>query len=104
MSYKYYQEIETEEHYYYASEISWYLLEKHGISSPNGTKPASTMVNAMLNFLHAGEPKLYYNTRNGLKRVWPQGKTAAALLVRNCVEPGGCIEINGKKYHYKKIK
>jgi len=100
MVYKYYQEVEINQHYPYAKEISQWLYDNHGIQSPNGDKPATTLVNAMLNYVHEGEPKLYYNTRYGLQRVWPYGRKAAALLVHHCNMPGGFVEINGKKYRY----
>ena len=100
--YKYYQEVESDDHYCYAHELAKYMHEEFGISSPDGDKPAVGLMTAMLNYIHEGEPKLYYNTRYGLKRVWPRGMKAMILLVHNCVAPGGRIEINGKKYRYKR--
>lgn len=101
MAYKYYIETECDRHYAFASEVAEYLYREAGIASPNQGAPV-TLTRAMLAWLHTDDPKIFYNTKKGLRRVYPYGEKAAILLMQNCVVGGGTIEIDGKKYRYER--
>lgn len=63
MNYKYYELFETGNHLLYPKEIA----ELAGIINKNG-EPASVFVSVLLS--DNTERKIYYNTRNGLRRVY----------------------------------
>lgn len=102
LSYKYFVEVYMRDHYPFAGEVAEYLYNTYGIKAVGKDKPASVMVTAMLNWIHSNDPRLFFQTKYGLKRVFPLADRAARILVHNCKEPGGSIEINGKKYRYEK--
>lgn len=110
MAYKYYEEKIDDEHYLYADEVAQYLYGL-GITTLNG-KPPVRMVQAILDdfdkYYAAREGKtsykLYYNTRNGLKRVYRSGQyiISVAQDIFADIECGEqVLEINNKHYRYK---
>ena len=103
--YKYYIEFEHDEHYPYAHEVAALMFEAHGITAPDDTsKPAKTLVTAALNWFHGDEPKMFYNTRNGLKRVYPNWKEVYGWLFMHCNQNQGTVKIDGKNYRYQRLR
>jgi hypothetical protein len=98
--FKYYVEVQRDEHYPYADEIADYLWRVHGICSPSGDKPAKVLVRDFLTWFHGDEPCVYYNTRHGLKKVYPLAVKAIRLFLEKCEKDQGYIDLNGKKYKY----
>ena len=109
MKYKYYLEVESDKHYMYASEVAEWLKHNYGIVTENG-KAHTKMIQAMLEESDraiAAENgteyiKIYYNTRNGLKRVYVS--TVRILLhLEELFLNNDSLTINagGKKYKYK---
>ena len=72
--YKYYAEKESEEHYLFSNEIAELLNKGFGIQNEKGGL-ATRMIETFLNDYEEtyGMPKLFYNTRHGLRRVYPLG-------------------------------
>ena len=69
MKYKYYEQIELSEHYYFAEE----LLEAFNMLLPKECK-ATDIHYIIKNYLKNNDittRKLYYQTSKGLKRVYP---------------------------------
>lgn len=65
--YKYYQEVEKEEHMLFAAEIAE-LLQLKSLTN----KPFRIFVSAFLNDVRerSGRPRLFYNTKHGLTQVF----------------------------------
>ena len=72
--YKYYAEQESEDHYLFSNEIADLLNKRFGIQNEKGDL-STRMVEAYLSDYEEkyGMPKLFYNTRHGLRRVYPLG-------------------------------
>lgn len=69
MKYKYYEQVELSEHYYFAEE----LLEAFSVLLPKNCK-ATDIHYIIKNYLKDNDMtirKLYYQTSKGLKRVYP---------------------------------
>lgn len=103
MAYKYYTEHEADQHYLYGNEIAQILYDYYGIVSTSG-KPAVQMVAAILNQLESdlGMYKIFYETRKGLRRVYPSGQYLISNISKIfSVEEGKhFIKVNGKQYNY----
>ena len=108
--YKYYEEIESGEHYLYASEVAEILMKNHGIVSMTGCVP-TTMVAGLLDALD--DRRLFYNTRRGIRRVYTWGNYLANTLCYSRdgklmldTTPGDHITepVNGKRWKYKVLE
>ena len=100
---KYYIELEDDKGYPFAAEIARGLYDKVGLTSPNyHNRPADTLVRAALdtNELRHEAPKMFYNTRSGLRRVYPHAGETVLWLIAKIEENTGIIKIAGKKYRY----
>lgn len=102
--YKYYAEHESENHYLFSSEIAELLYKIYGITNDKGSYPTKLVESYLYDFEKKCKMvKLYYNTRNGLRRVYPAGQ----WMVENAhkifdVRPGRhVINIGEKKYKYR---
>lgn len=72
--FKYYQAVETEEHYLFSIELAQAFQQFFGWGTKNGTAPIAC-ISAYLKkkAKDRHEAELYYETRFGLKRVYPKG-------------------------------
>ena len=109
MAYKYYQEIISEEHMLFGYEAAGLALQYCGIATVDG-KPATKMLEALMDDIAAElgfDAKLYYNTRNGLRRVYPAAKELISELQcginRHLETELGIyiVEAGGRKYRYQ---
>lgn len=102
--FKYYAEKESDQHYLFSNEIAELLSRNYGITSENGT-PATKLVEALLgDYEHMhGMPKLFYNTRHGLRRVYPFGipLVQCASQIFDLSIGSHVLEIFGRKYKYR---
>lgn len=82
MKYKYYTPIESEEHYLYVNEIGKIFTKATGLVAENG-KPPYGRLRTILNQLEAerNEKPLYFNTRNGVKRVYRHWQEAIRIVI-----------------------
>lgn len=82
MTYKYYTPIESDEHYLYVNEIGKLFTKATGLVAENG-KPPYGRLRTALNQLEKerGEKPLYYNTRNGVKRVYRHWQEAIRIVI-----------------------
>ena len=74
----YYKPIVSREHYLFASE----LARAYGIYSTTG-RPHALFVTALMNtyYKYTSREELYYETRHGLKRVFPDGEKVLDLMI-----------------------
>lgn len=100
--YTYYIEVESEQHYAYLDEIVEYLYA-HGITSKEGKLPIG-LTRAVLSWFHKDNPRMCFNTRRGLKRVFPLAGEAIDFIMSNCVQEEGALEVNGRKFNYRREK
>lgn len=110
MKYKYYLELESDKHYMYASEVAEWLKHNYGIVAESG-KAHIKMVQALLedtDKIIATEQgleksvKLYYNTRNGLKRVYVSAPRIVMRVEKLFLDNDSLtINAGGKNYKYK---
>lgn len=106
---KYYQEIESCEHYLYAGEVAEGLMRRHGIVSKTGCL-ATSMVAAILDSMD--DRKLFYNTPRGIRRVYTSGEVLMMDLryTRDGklldTTPGEHVTepVNGKRWKYKVLE
>lgn len=94
----YYKPIVSREHYLFASE----LARAYGIYSTTG-RPHALFVTALMNayYKHTPREELYYETRHGLKRVFPDGEKVLDLMIDKFRALPGKVknyEIEGRKY------
>jgi len=75
--FKYYLEVEYEEHMLYANEISGIYGEAYGISLT--TAKVSAILNKYAKNNNIDNPKLFYHTKWGLKRVYPEALYKPAM-------------------------
>lgn len=98
----YYVKVESPFHYMYAGE----LAKEYGIYTVNG-KPHAKLIAAYLDDLEKeeGVHPLYYETKHGLRRVYPHGEEdTAALLDELCHHSGEIKTItlpNGRTFKLK---
>ena len=104
--YKYYAEKESEEHYLFSNEIADLLNRGFGVQNEKGGL-AIRMVEAFLNDYEEryGMPKLFYNTRHGLRRVYPFGFEFAMHANKVLdISPGlHVLYVGGKNFKYKVV-
>ena len=96
----YYKPIVSVEHYLFASE----LARAYGVYSTTG-RPHVLFVTALMNAYYKHNPKeeLYYETRHGLKRVFPDGEKVLDLMIDKFRALPGYVksyEIEGKNYKF----
>lgn len=112
--YRYYQEVEDSKHYPFAREVARLLKKRYSIVSLSGLEHTS-MVKACLDYIEKSaaentgeaERKLYYPTRNGLLRVYPNwGEVELFIALHTHEEKNGMYKavFEGKAYNYKKLK
>ena len=79
--YKYFTPVESDEHYLYVNEIGKLFTKATGLVAENG-KPPYGRLRTVLNQLEKerGEKPLYYNTRNGVKRVYRHAQEAVRIV------------------------
>lgn len=99
--YKVYLEIQTEEHMLYAKEIA----EAYGLYSLNGNPHYTLMKIIILDYLKENDIEympLFYDSRNGLKEVFPAKyyMPAFKLFFSKAKYNNTYISLNGKKYKY----
>lgn len=82
--YTYYQKIQKEEHMLYADEI----LEIFKAYLPVDTTPKKihSIISKHCKEYNKEDPNLYYNTRGGLKKVYPQDLWYPALVKYTLVD------------------
>ena len=96
--YLYYKSVVSKEHYYFASE----LASLYGIYTT--TYNAHTrFVSALMNAYYKYTPReeLYYETRHGLRRVYPDGEKVLNMMIEKLRALPGKVknyEIEGRKY------
>ena len=110
MKYKYYAEVESDIHHMYASELAEWLKHNYGIVAESG-KAHIKMVQALLedtDKVIAAEQglersvKLYYNTRNGLKRVYVSAPRIVMRVEKLFLDNDSLtINAGGKNFKYK---
>lgn len=102
--YKYYKEINIAEHFYFASEI----CDSLGVYS-NNNRPYvrffTYFYDGYCKIVGINEDKLYYQTRNGLVRVFPNLSAIASFAIcirdelrRNNDNNRLAIEVDGKSF------
>ena len=102
--YKYYKEVNTTEHFYFASEI----CDSLGVYS-NNNRPYvrffTYFYDGYCKIVGINEDKLYYQTRNGLVRVFPNLSAIASFAIcirgelrRNNDNNRLVIEVDGKSF------
>lgn len=99
--YKFYLEIKTEEHMLYAKEIA----EIYGLYSLNGNPHSTLMKIIILDYLKENQIDyipIFYNSRNGLKEVFPAKYYAPAfkIFLSKINYNNTYISLNGKKYNF----
>ena len=79
--YKYYTPVESDEHFLYVNEVGKLFTKATGLTDENG-KPPYGRLRTVLNQLEQqhGEKPLYYNTRNGVKRVYRHAQEAVRIV------------------------
>ena len=108
MGYTYYSPVEKEGHYLFAKELAVMFSNLSKLKTFSG-KPPVGLVREFLNDQaeQAGEDPLYYETRNGLVRVYPQGErlVKALVAVANKIKTKKRVDLtlNGKTYHLKRF-
>lgn len=104
--YKYYAEKESKEHYLFSNEIADLLNKGFGIQNEKGGL-ATRMVEAFLNDYEEryGMPRLFYNTRHGLRRVYPFGFELAMHANKVLdISPGlHVLYVGGRNFKYKVV-
>lgn len=81
MKYKYFTPVESDEHFLYANEIGRLFTKATGLTDENG-KPPYGRLRSVLDMLEKqrGEQPLYFNTRNGVKRVYRHCQEAIQIV------------------------
>ena len=104
--YKYYAEQESKNHYLFANEIADLLNKGFGIQNEKGDL-STRMVEAYLSDYEEkyGMPKLFYNTRHGLRRVYPLGFQLVQHANKMFDLSYGLhvLNVGGRKYKYKVV-
>ena len=79
--YKYYTPVESDEHYLYVNEVGKLFTKATGLTDENG-KPPYGRLRSVLDMLEKqrGEQPLYFNTRNGVKRVYRHAQEAIKIV------------------------
>lgn len=79
--YKYFTPVESDEHYLYVNEIGRLFTKATGLTDENG-KPPYGRLRSILDMLEKqrGEQPLYFNTRNGVKRVYRHAQEAIKIV------------------------